>query len=69
VEAPAMNIFIEREGETRELEFTGTAEQLLEELNINPVTVIVAADLALIPLDTDISGAKRVDILTIVSGG
>jgi sulfur carrier protein ThiS len=64
-----MLVFIERTDETHEREFTGTAQALLEELAINPVTVIVAADQALIPLDTDISSAERIDILTIVSGG
>lgn len=64
-----MHIFIEKTNETHERDFSGSAKELLETLNINPVTVIVAADRKLVPLDTDISTAKKVDILTIVSGG
>lgn len=64
-----MIIFIEKSNETFERDFAGTAEQLLDQLDINPVTVIVAADKKLIPIQTDISAAKKVEILTIVSGG
>lgn len=64
-----MIIFIEKTNETHERDFTGTAQALLEELDINPVTVIVAADKKLIPLETDISAAKKIEVLTIVSGG
>jgi sulfur carrier protein ThiS len=64
-----MIISIEKTNERLERDFQGTAQQLLEELKINPVTVIVAADKKLVPLETDISGAKRIDILAIVSGG
>lgn len=64
-----MHIFIEKTGETLERDFTGSAEALLETLDINPVTVIVAADKKLIPINTDISNAKKVEVLTIVSGG
>jgi sulfur carrier protein ThiS len=62
-------IFLEKNNETVEREFSGTAEELLEQLGVNPVTVIVAVDRKLVPLETDITGAKRVDVLTIVSGG
>lgn len=64
-----MDIAIEKTGETKQLTFTGTAHALLEQLGINHTTVIVAADKKLIPLETDISDAKRVDILSVVSGG
>lgn len=64
-----MQIAIEKTGEKKELAFRGTAESLLKQLGINHTTVIVAADKKLIPLDTDISNAKKIDILSIVSGG
>jgi thiamine biosynthesis protein ThiS len=64
-----MQIAIEKTGEKKDLQFSGTAADLLKELHINPTTVIVAVDRKLIPLDTNISHAKKVDILTIVSGG
>ena len=64
-----MIIHIEKTSETLERDFVGTAAQLLDELKINPVTVIVATDRKLVPLDTNISKAKNVDVLTIVSGG
>jgi sulfur carrier protein ThiS len=65
----SMLIAIEKTNEKKELEFSGTAAQLLEQLKINPVTVIVAADKKLVPFETDISHAKKIDILSIVSGG
>ena len=64
-----MIIFIEKTEETLERDFKGTAKELLEALDINPVTVIVAADRKLVPLETDITNAKKIDILAIVSGG
>lgn len=64
-----MHIFIEKTGVKEERDFTGTAQALLKELNINHTTVIVAVDRKLVPLDTDISQAKKIDILSIVSGG
>ena len=64
-----MHIIIEKSSEVINRDFTGSAAALLDALKINPVTVIVAADGALIPFDTDISDAKEIHILTIVSGG
>ena len=64
-----MIVSIEKNKDERNMEFIGTAAALLEQLRINPITVIVAKDKKLIPLDTDISDAKRIDILNVVSGG
>lgn len=64
-----MQVVIEKTSEKKELQFKGTAAELLAKLNIKPVTVIVAADKKLIPLDADISEAKHIDILSVVSGG
>ena len=64
-----MHITIEKTGAVQELAFRGTAKQLLHKLGINPSTVIVAADKKLVPLATDISDAKKVDILMVISGG
>lgn len=64
-----MQVSIEKTQESKELEFQGTAEALLQQLDINPTTVIVAADRKLVPLDKDISQAKQIDILSVVSGG
>lgn len=64
-----MQVIIEKTKEKKELQFAGTAQELLKQLSINPITVIVAADKKLISLDTDISKAERIDILSVVSGG
>ncbi len=64
-----MQIHIEKTKEKKELEFSGTAKALLDQLKINHTGVIVAADRKLIPLETDIAHAKRIDILSAVSGG
>ncbi len=64
-----MQINIEKTGEKKEMDFKGTVADLLAKLGINHTTVIVAADKKLVPLERDISDAKRVDILSVVSGG
>lgn len=64
-----MLIQIEKTKEKRELDFSGTVQELLVKLGINHTTVIVAADKILVPLDTDISNAKKIDVLSVVSGG
>ena len=64
-----MLVTIEKTQEEKELAFSGTADALLKHLSINPVTVIIAADKKLVPLNSDISNAKHVEILSVVSGG
>lgn len=64
-----MQIHIEKTGETKEVVFQGTAKQLLDKLAINHTTVIIAADRKLVALESDVSKAKRIDILSVVSGG
>jgi sulfur carrier protein ThiS len=64
-----MLVVIEKTQESTELEFSGTAEQLLKQLGISPLSVIVAADRKLVPLEKDISDCKQIDILSVVSGG
>ena len=64
-----MIVNIEKTGEQKTMQFSGTAQALLKTLNINHTTVIVAADKKLVPIEADISGAKKIDVLSIVSGG
>lgn len=64
-----MKITIERSGEEQERDFTGTAQQLLDDLEINPQTVLVLKDGTLVPEDEDLTGAAHVKIVTVVSGG
>lgn len=64
-----MEIFIERQSETIERAFSGTAAQLLADLNVNPQTVLVVCDGQLITEDEDVSSAERIELLTVVSGG
>lgn len=64
-----ITIHIEKTGEKKTLTFKGTVESLLKQLNINPVTVIVAADKKLVPMEHELDGTKHIDILSVVSGG
>ncbi len=64
-----MIIRIEKSKERKEIAFEGTVQELLEKLNINHTTVIVAADKKLVSLTKDISDAKTIDIMSVVSGG
>jgi sulfur carrier protein ThiS len=64
-----MDVFIQKDAKTLVVEFTGTAGALLEELHINPEFVIIVMDGTLITTDDDVSLAKRIDLLSVVSGG
>ncbi|MFH1848711.1 MAG: MoaD/ThiS family protein [archaeon] len=64
-----MRVYIEREEKGLSLEFRGTAGSLLKRLKINPETVIVVRDDALIPLETRLKSGDDLKILSVISGG
>lgn len=64
-----MQVFIEKEHKTIELKFTGTAQQLLKKLAINPETVIVVKNNKIITEEVSIKNVDNVKILSVVSGG
>lgn len=64
-----MNVYIERSNEHKTLAFTGTAEQLCEELKVNPQTALIVKDGELITEDVDVTDAQEIKLITVVSGG
>ena len=64
-----MKVIIERTKEEKELDFKGTAEDLLSELEINMEEVIVARNGTLVTLETEIGSDDEIKILSVISGG
>lgn len=64
-----MQVFIERENRREELDFSGTAEQLLSRFAINPQTVLVIRNGALVTEDEELEAGDEITLLTVVSGG
>lgn len=63
-----MKVFIERTKEEG-VSSAGTVADLLQELDINPGTVLVVRDGVLVPEDASLEGAKEVKVLSVISGG
>jgi len=64
-----MKVFIERERATKELQFSGRVGELLEELGINPETVVVVRNGEVVTEDEKISDNDEMKIISVVSGG
>lgn len=64
-----MHVYIERSDEHKELEFAGTVQKLLDELDINVQTVLVLKNNALVTEDEVLSDDDDIKIITVVSGG
>jgi thiamine biosynthesis protein ThiS len=64
-----MKIFNEREQSTEEINFSGTVEALLKQLDINPEAVIVVRNSEVIMTDENISNSDKIELLSVVSGG
>lgn len=66
-----VRIFIDRDNTNKTVELGSEASvtDLLEKLNINPVTVIVARDGELILEDEKLNNNDEIKILSVISGG
>ena len=66
-----INVFVDRNNlqKTIELEHSARVADLLEKLNLNPVTVIVARDNELILEDEELKNNDELKILSVISGG
>ena len=64
-----MKVFIERTGEEKNLEFSGTCKELLEKLSINLEDVLVIKNNELVSLDEICEPDDEVRLLSVVSGG
>jgi len=64
-----MHITVQKDRKTIQQNFSGSALQLLTLLEINPETVLIVKDGILITTEDDVSDAKHIELLSVVSGG
>ena len=64
-----MKVYIERTKETKEIEFNGTVQELLDRLEIISETVLVAREGTIITEDEQVTNEDMIKILSVVSGG
>lgn len=64
-----MKVFIERENKNKSLKFNGKVSSLLQKLRLNPASVLVAKNGALVTESDSLSDKDDVKILSVISGG
>lgn len=64
-----MRVLIDKNNTNNEFPFSGSAQELLTQLHINPETVIIAKNNQLITLDEHLNDQDEVRIIAILSGG
>ncbi|MBS1267072.1 MAG: hypothetical protein MAG795_01043 [Candidatus Woesearchaeota archaeon] len=64
-----MKVYFEEQEEEKEIKFNGVAEDLLKQLNINPITVILVKNNKLISKKEQLSNKDSLKILSVISGG
>ncbi|MBI2143354.1 MoaD/ThiS family protein [Candidatus Woesearchaeota archaeon] len=64
-----MKVFIERENVRKKIKFRGTVAKLLQQLRLNPATVLVAKNNGLVAEDESLTDKDDVKILSVISGG
>ena len=66
-----IKVFVDKENKDKTMELSGnsTVLSLLNELKINPVTVIVSRDNELILEDEKLNDNDKIKVLSVISGG
>jgi|SaaInlStandDraft_4_1057021.scaffolds.fasta_scaffold501704_1 sulfur carrier protein ThiS len=64
-----MKIYIQKTGKNSEIKFSGTVLKLLNQLEINPETVIVTSNDVLVTEEDKLINSDLIEILQVVSGG
>jgi len=66
-----INVFFDRKNkeETIELGMNSSVKDLLNKININPVTVIVSRDNNIITEDEKINHKDKIKLISVISGG
>ncbi len=66
-----INVYIERDDETKQVDISKktTIKDMLNQLNINPVTVIVTKNNELCDESEEINSKDKLKIISVVSGG
>ncbi len=63
-----MKVYIERQKKTVEIE-AHRIQEMLQKLNINPNTVLIARGDTLLTEDAEVSNEDEIRLLSVVSGG
>ncbi len=66
---PMVTLFIEREKRAEKLAYDGSISGLLNKFKINPSTVIVVKNNAVVTEDANVKGDDDVKVLSVISGG
>ena len=64
-----MEIFDEKKQAKLNVTFSGILAELLDQLDINPVTVIVTRNSEVLTNDEFLNNEDKIEILSVVSGG
>ncbi len=64
-----VEIFIENERRTLTIEHTGALRELLSRVGVLPETVLIVRDGDLVTEEDDVGDARRVELLSVISGG
>jgi sulfur carrier protein ThiS len=64
-----VEIFIEREKKRKTIEFSGTIEELMAELGVNPETVVITRNGEVVTEKEKCSGDDKLQFLSVISGG
>lgn len=64
-----MEIFIEKDNKVVKSECGGSAKELLEDIGVNPETVLIVKDGQLITEEDSVDGAEKIELLSVISGG
>lgn len=64
-----MKVFIERQKKNLNLKFSGMVCELLEEIKVNPETVLVVRNDELLTSDMKINNSDEIKLLSVISGG
>jgi len=64
-----MDIFIERTKETKSIDFSGNATDLLKELGLTAQEVLIIRNGTLVTEDEELDSGDNIRLLSVVSGG
>ena len=64
-----MKVYVQKTGKTYRMKFSGTVLALLYKLKLNPETVIVTKNSALVTESEKLSDSDVIEVLQVVSGG
>ena len=64
-----MHVYIEKDNEHKEVVFSGSVDDLLKSLKINPETVLVVKNGEVVTEKEELKDVDKIKILSVVSGG